>query len=1111
MTTGAFNIILEKLTAYKKKYYTNVLLRGMIFFFAVIFTAWLLFSSLEYFGRFNTPVRLAFFFGFLSIAGFALYKWVATPIIKLVDLKKQISDEEAATQIGKYFPNVSDKLLNALQLKKLSTQQNDLLLASINQKTSELSFVPFTEAVSFKENKKHLKYVAVPIVIILLLLIFVPQMLTEGTNRIVNYNTAFIPKAPFDFKIANPKLEAFKNEDFEVKLQLAGNTLPDQVYLISKGKRSKMKKEANGDYSYTFRSIQRDEAFTFEAGGFTSLPATIHVISRPDLRYFDTYLSYPSYLGKKNEALKNAGNLTVPEGTQISWEFGTADAERINLSFSSDGKNIVLDSKDNQFKFSRRVLNSEDYHLQLENSQSKSKEEISYNISVVKDQFPVVNVEKYNDTVLYNYISLGGKISDDYGLRALKLFYRIKNKEKKEEQPYRSVSMPIDANSPAQNFYYNWMIDSLDVKPGEALEYFVQVWDNDGVNGSKSSKSGVFEFKLPSEKEIEKDIKESSNQAENKMEKMLDETLQLQREINKLQQKMKNQKTLSWQEKKDLENVLKKHEELKKEMEQLSKQNEQLSEKIEKFSPQEEQTAAKMMELQKLFNELLDDETRKMYEELQKMLNDKASKEMIDKMLEKMEKKDEALNQDLDRALELFKQLKFEQKLNDAIKDLDKLAEKQEKLSEKTSEKDKSEKADEKDKNNQQLSEEQQKLNEEFKDLKEELKELKDINESLEEKKEIDQTGQDEQSVDKEQQDSKEELGKNQKGKAAKSQKTAADKMKQMSAKLSKMKQDSAEEEAEENLADLRAILENLLTLSFDQEALMKDFKKVSQSDPRYIQLAQKQLKLKDDSKVIEDSLMSLAKRVFQIQSFVTREVRLMKGYMDESVDAIKARRSDLAAGKQQFSMTSINNLALMLNDVLKQMQQQMADSKQPGGGGQCKKPGKSKKPGLSDLQKQLNQSMEQLKKGGKTGRQLSEELAKMAAQQEMIRKALKEMEGKMGKNGKDAGNQLSEMKKMMEESEKDLVNKRLTQETIMRQQDILSKLLESEKAARERELDEKREAEKANELKNEVPPSFEKYLKAKEKQIDLLKTVPPSLNPYYKQEVNEYFQKLEK
>ena len=1101
MSTGTFNILLEKLTAYKKKYYTNVLLRGVIFFFAVLFTAWLLFSALEYFGRFNTPVRIVFFFGFLSIASFALYKWVATPIIKLIDLKNQLSDEEAAEQIGKYFPQVNDKLLNALQLKKLSQQQNELLAASISQKTNELSFVPFSDAVNFKENKRHLKFVLVPIAVILLLLMFIPQMLTEGTSRIFNYNTAFVPKAPFDFKLVNKKLEAFKNEDFEVQLQLTGNTLPDQVYIVSKGKRTKMKKETDGSYSHAFRSLQRNELFAFEASGFNSLPYTINVISRPDLKYFDTYLAYPPYLGKKNEELKNAGNLTVPEGTQLDWEFGTANAEKINLKFSTDTKTILLESTNDQFKFSRRAITSEEYHLELENSQSKSKEEISYTINVVKDQFPVINIEKYNDTVLYNHITLGGKISDDYGLKTLKLFYRVQSKDKKVERPYLSLNIPIDTKSPAQNFYYNWMIDSLEVKPGEALEYYAQVWDNDGVNGSKSSKSIVFEFKLPSEEEIKKDIEASSNQAESQMEKILDQTLELQREINKIQQKMKNQKTLSWQEKKELDNVLKKHEELKKEMEQLSKQNEQLNEKTEKFSPQEEQTAMKMMELQKLFDELLDEETKKMYEELQKMLNDKSTKEMIDKLLEKMEKKDEALNKDLDRALELFKQLKFEQKLNDVIKDLNQLAEKQEKLSEK---------ANDKNENSEKLSEEQQKLNEEFKEMKEELKDLKDINESLEEKKEMESSEQDEQSVDKEQQDSKKELDNNQKSKASKSQKNAADKMKQMAEKLSKMKEESAAEEAEENLGDLRAILENLLTLSFDQEALMKEFKKVNQSDPRYIQLAQKQLKLKDDSKIIEDSLLSLAKRVFQIQAFVTREVRLMKGYMDESVDGIKARRSDLAAGKQQFAMTSMNNLALMLNDVMKQMQAQMAEANESKGGGKCKKPGKNKKPGLGEMQKQLNQSMEQLKKSGKTGRALSEELAKMAAQQEMIRKALKELEGKMGKNGKNPGNELSEMKKMMEESEKDLVNKKLTQETIMRQHDILSKLLESEKAARERELDDKREAEKAKELKNEVPPSFEKYLKAKEKQIDLLKTVPPSLNPYYKQEVNEYFQKLE-
>lgn len=113
---------------------------------------------------------------------------------------------------------------------------------------------------------------------------------------------------------------------------------------------------------------------------------------------------------------------------------------------------------------------------------------------------------------------------------------------------------------------------------------------------------------------------------------------------------------------------------------------------------------------------------------------------------------------------------------------------------------------------------------------------------------------------------------------------------------------------------------------------------------------------------------------------------------------------------------------------------------------------------------------------------------------------------GEKGQNG-DLGN----IGKMMEQTETDLVNKRLTEQTIMRQREILTRLLEAEKAAKERELDNKREAKTAQEIARKVPPSFEKYLKAKEKQTELLKTIPPALSPYYKQKVSEYFQNISK
>jgi hypothetical protein len=78
-----------------------------------------------------------------------------------------------------------------------------------------------------------------------------------------------------------------------------------------------------------------------------------------------------------------------------------------------------------------------------------------------------------------------------------------------------------------------------------------------------------------------------------------------------------------------------------------------------------------------------------------------------------------------------------------------------------------------------------------------------------------------------------------------------------------------------------------------------------------------------------------------------------------------------------------------------------------------------------------------------------------------------------------------------------------------MRQRQILTRLLEAEKSARERDQDEKREAQSAQNLPPVFPPAFEQYKRQKDRQTELLRTVPPALTPYYQREVSEYFQKM--
>lgn len=1104
---NTYNELLANLRQYKKKYYLNRLLRGSLITVGLISTVFLALALTEHFGRFNSFVRLSFLLLLASSTVYTLGSWIVTPIIKLFHLDKALSNEEASKQIGAFFPEISDKLINTLQLQNSNNAAaNDLISASIRQKTKELNMFTFSGAIDLSENRKYLRYALPPIFLIIILLIVIPTLLTESANRIIKYNSQFLVPAPFQFNVLNKNFSVYKNQDLEISLELTGNEIPEQCYILVHGQRYKLRKKSEGVFSYDFKNVQRNEDFRFEAAGFLSQEYELEVSVKPDILGLDIVLEFPAYIKKQSESIKNGGNLTVPEGTVATWNIETIHTDQLDVAFESEKNKLVQNEKSgDRFSFRKMLKNDDKYSIQINRNKGAEILPIQYAVHVVKDQYPNILVEEFRDSTLLEEIQFGGSLSDDYGINRLLIQYAVKDKNKKVIQK-GTKNIPIDRGTPNQTFYSTWNIDSIKIAPGQELEYYLEVFDNDGVNGSKSTKSTLFSWKIPSKEEVEQELKTSSSSASEQFQDIAEQAKQLQKEMQQLEERTKTKKQLSWQDKQAMEEMVKKHQALEKELQQLKENLNKLQEKQDKFDPASQELAEKMKQLEKLMNELLDEETKKLMDELEKLLQENAKKEDIDKTMKDLSNKDKFLEKEIERNLEIFKQMQFDRALENNIQKLDELAKKQEELSEKTMEQKGSK---------EELLKEQEELNKEFDKLQEDMKQLDELNKELEDKKPLENLEQEKQEIDQEMQKSSEQLGGGQNKKASSSQKNASDKMKQMSAKMQEMKANMAAAQAEENMKDLRQILDNLLHVSFDQEALMKEFRKVQQTDPRYITLGQQQLKLKDDSKIIKDSLYALAKRVPQIEAFVTKEVLAMNQHMDAAVQHIKERRPDLAASDEQYAMTSMNNLALMLNEVLKQMQQQMASSQPKMGKAQCNKPkpgstGKPKPGNMSQMQQQLSQKIEQLKKSGLSGKSLSEELAKLAAEQEMLRKSLQEMEQMMKEQGGNPSNEIKKLSEMMEQTERDLVNKNITNETIMRQREIQTRLLEAEKSMRERDWDNKRESTTADQKPNDYPPSLEKYLKAKEKQLELIKTIPPSYTPYFKEEIDDYFKTLE-
>ncbi|TAG95239.1 MAG: ATPase, partial [Bacteroidetes bacterium] len=872
--------LLEELKQYKQKYYTNQLLKGILIAFAMCLSVYMSLNFLEYIGRFNSWIRAIFFYGFISMFTFVSISWIILPLLKLLHINKQISDEEAAQQIGQYFPNIDDKLVNTLQLQAISSDSSVLLRASIAQKTKELSVVKFTDAIHYEENKKYLRFIFIPLFLFLLIFFIFPSLFKEifskSSERIIRYNETFAEPAPFTFHIQNKSLSSFKNDDFTLKLNMKGRTIPTEAYIQIGQRKYKMVKEQDGSFSYLLPKVQKNTKFEFEAAGFGSNGYELKVVERPSLLAFAAKLTYPSYLGKSNETWNNIGNLVVPEGTKIEWEFNTQATEKLSLLFGENKEEVKVDNKSGQkFSYTRFAKTSENYEINLNNEYAKNKEEIKYSLSVVPDKYPQINMQGYADTLTFLSLSVGGNINDDYGISGLKLFYRVKKEGKFGS--YQSVNLTFSPEQTLQNFVHQLDLASLELKQGDEVEYFSQVWDNDGVNGAKSAKTYINSFKVPDAADFEKQMDSNISKTESQIDKTLKKAKQLQNDLQKLEDKLKTKENLDYQDKKQAEELLKKREELSEEVKKLQEQAEKLKEQQERFQEQSPELAEKMEQLKQLMEQLLDPETKKLYEELKKLLEKNKDNENVLQKLKEIKEKEQNMEKELERTLEMFKQMQFDQKMEQTAEKLKDLAEKQEKLAEKTENAEKNDKnqtEEEKNAENEKLKEEQKDLNEKFEEAKKEIDELEKMDKELENPNGMEQKSKelekDEKEVSDEQKKSSDELQKDQKDKASKAQKKAAKKMKDMAEKMDAMDIDMGGDKEEENIEDLRAILENLLQLSFDQEALMKEFRGVNLSDPRFVKLAQEQLKLKDDAKIVEDSLKKKKKRAFQIQSFVT-------------------------------------------------------------------------------------------------------------------------------------------------------------------------------------------------------------------------------------------------
>ncbi len=1140
-----YQLLISELDSFIRKYYINKLIKGGLYSLGFLLLLFIGLNLLESQFYFHSGVRKILFFSFIVLSGIILSIYVIIPLLKYFRLGPVISHEQAASIIGDHFENVKDKLLNVLQLKKQAGNQTskDLIEASIRQKSAEIRLVPFRSAIDLSGNRKYIKYALPPLLLLLVLLFAAPSLIKDSTHRIIHNNQEFEKKAPFQFVVVNEELSVVQYDDFLLNVAAEGSIIPDEVFVSIDDYVYRLNQISPNEFSFKFNNVQKNIDFKLFAGKISSGEYTLKALKKPVVVDLKVALDYPQYTARLDEQLENIGDLVIPLGTKVNWSITTANTETLDIKLPNSAKQGVDRKSNSLFEFGHRLINSGIYKLYFNNQEIPDPDSLQYSIHLVPDQYPTIDVELFKDSLSKTLHYFVGGATDDYGIVAINFNYQVKDQNGKDKGLF-NVPIKLEKGKATQ-YSYTWDIAEVPLLPGDHISYYFEVFDNDAINGSKSSRTQTFSFNKPTLKEFEEKTENNKQKIKADLNKSLQEVKKLQDEIRKMREKLLQEKEVNWQNKKEFEKLLEKQKELEKLIKEAKEKFSENLENEKEFNQMDQELQEKQEKIKELFDEAMSEEMKDLMKQIEEMLQDLEKNDMLD-MMQKFQFNNNEMEMNLDRMLELFKQLEVEQAVQQQIDKLEELAEKQEKLSEKTDntdpvEKNQQENPEGNEKNQQEgkendqkndektegkeesqddqgsepngqeeLKKEQEEIKEEFEDIQEKMDEIQEKNEELEYPKNLGDNEQESEEIQQDLEQIEQQLNQNKNKNASKQQKSAAQKMKDMAQKMQQQMQSGQMEQMTEDLAALRQLLENLITLSFEQEDLFLELNSVNVNTPKYVSLVQQQYKLNDDFSLIQDSLQALSKRVTQIESFVTEKVADVNENMEIGLDRLEERQKSQAADNQQRVMKNVNDLALMLSEAMEQMQMQM--SSMMSGSQMCDSPGSSPGMQLPDKMKgasdKLGEQMQKMQQQLQEGQMNSEKFAKLAAKQAALRKMLREIQKEKQSQGKGS-KELEGIINDLDKIETELVNKNLNNEMLKRQQKILTRLLEAENAERQRGEEEKRKSEVGEAKTRELPPSLQEYIKKREAEIDNFKFVSPDVKPYYKQLIEEYLKSL--
>lgn len=626
--------------------------------------------------------------------------------------------------------------------------------------------------------------------------------------------------------------------------------------------------------------------------------------------------------------------------------------------------------------------------------------------------------------------------------------------------------------------------------------------------------------------EFLKESLEKSKELEKDLKSVYETSKDLQKDIKDLQ------KNIQKSEETGINSSEEKRKELQQQVDALQNSIQSAQQKLQDITDELKQsntlsdkTLEQYMKLQDMFNKINTPQFLEMLRKLQEALKKNDPKAM-EQELRNMNFDEEAFRKQMEQIMELMQKIQNLQKMGELTQKLDDIRNEQQFLQDMTRHADKN-------------------IPETIAPLKDKQQELKNRLDDF--KNELDE-------LMKNMKDTKDEISTDQLNKIGKSlkDKGTQNKMQQSADKLNSGDKEQSEQLQDDIMKDLNELTENMMDAldnAMNSDNMMqKMMSKMNDLKSRIEEMSKKQNELRDETmkspeddrqKTRElqdrqnnlkqelsqttDALFDLTKEGLNISPELGKEMGNANKSMQGALNNLNKNDKPNATTDQLTAKTALDNAAKMLSNMIDQMSSKSRPGEKPGESGRMEQLMK-KLAQMIKLQQGMNGQMQALSgskgskagKEGKEGQEMTEKerkdmIDKLKIQQENIEKSLEELNAEFEKEKERTGEKLlgdlNEIKKDVQQQVKDLSEYKIDEETIKRQNRILSRMLDARLSQREKDFEQKRESNPGNDVVRTSPPEIiisgtTSFNSIRE---DFLRTENPTYTKQYEEMIERY------